>query len=118
MRYPCDYRIRFSGVLLRLTWRCGQSVVLLWAVLAVSACGGRDGCSGKRDGAATATAAAPGAGVAIAPRSAPPATSPEPADQPEDAEPAAKPWVMPSPEELAVKAAVIENIITDTKPSG
>jgi len=46
---------------------------------------------------------------------APPATSQEGANQAEDKQTATDPWVMPSPEELAVKAAVIKAVFSEEK---
>jgi hypothetical protein len=51
---------------------------------------------------------------------APPTTSPDAVREPdgarpEDEQPATKPWVMPSPEELAVKAAVIRSALAESK---
>jgi hypothetical protein len=46
----------------------------------------------------------------------PPVSQPDLAGQSEDGQTATKPWVMPSPEELAVKAAVIEFQVTEPDP--
>ena len=92
---------------------CGRAAVLLWAVLAVSACSGGDGCSRKRDaGTRAGVTIAPGAATQPSVPVAPPSTLADAASQPERAEPAR---AMPSSEELAVKAAVIEFVLAGEK---